>query len=184
MKIRYILPLICFLTAAPTLSQVITTYSYDSLGRLVRSSDAQTGGTDIATVITYDAANNRNNYRVGDAGQAPTAPVAKNPTFSLSSGQSTSFSLASLATTSAPALIASFTPSSGGGSATIASGGQSVSYTAPSVPTSRPCEPAITRTYSIPYTVRNQDGGTVVPGSATISARGAAGQLRPGMECP
>lgn len=183
MKIRIIFAGLCLLQASPSFSQATTSYTYDALGRVVVITDGVTGSTDKDTTIFYDPAGNRSNYRVADAGQPAADPVPTNPTFTLNSNQSTSFSLASLATTTAPALIVSFTPASGGGTASIPSGGQSVSYTAPYVPTSPPCEPAITMTYTASYSVRNQAGGPTMNGTATIRVRGAAGVLGPNQQC-
>jgi len=109
--------------------------------------------------------------------------TALNPTINLNSGVVTSIELVTLATTGGQAAtIIAFTPSVGGGSAVIASGGQSVTYTAPIVGKAPACEPAVTMTFMATYSVRATVSGTSVNGTTTFKVKGQAGS-RTGV-CP
>ncbi|WP_353847633.1 RHS repeat domain-containing protein [Sphingomonas sp.] len=193
MKRRYLLASACLmLTNAGAWCQAINTYRYDSLGRLIVSSVSAAPNGSKSTTIGYDPAGNRTSYTVADGSTptptptpSPSAPVALNPTLNFKSSGRYTIALPTLASSSAPALIVSFAVPSGGGSASIASGAQSVSYAAPFLPIPQMCEPAETYAFSVPYTVQNAAGGQIANGTATILVTGPAGPKPPRWQmCP
>lgn len=177
--------------ALPAASQVTTSYSYDVLGRLVSSSRSGPPAGSRTTMIGYDAAGNRSQYRSVDGVVAPTpppqspAPAARNPSFNFTSNTTNTIALATLANASVAARIATFVPSPGGGSATIAGDGQSVTYVAPYVPRGAMCEPGDTQSFAISYTVQNISGGASATGTANVNVTGLPGpRPRAGQQCP
>ncbi len=180
------------LSSSAGLTQTSTAYRYDSLGRLASSATSNAPSGNKITAIAYDPAGNRSSYRVTDGSTAPTptptpsaAPTALNPTLNYSSSNTYSIAMSTLASSGSSAQITSFLVPSGGGSAAIQSGGQSVNYTAPNIGQPGMCEPAETYTYSVPYTVQNTSGGQSANGTATLNVKGPAGR-RPsrGEQCP
>jgi YD repeat-containing protein len=170
------------------------TFSYDALGRLVAVQ--KSGGS--TNSICYDPAGNRSRYKTDSGGTAapcigtpvtpstpaPT-PTPKNPTLYVTTSTTTTITLATLANYTGAAAITSFTPQSGGGSAVIASGGQSVNYTAPYLAQPGMCQPAYSLSYTVTYTVQNTPGGASASGTAIISVSSLPGeQPGPWEGCP
>lgn len=112
--------------------------------------------------------------------------VTLNPGLSYNSANVRTISITTLANLNGlSATIASFTVPSGKGTAVIASGSQSVTYTAATVAKPGLCEPATTISFAVPYTIRNSADGAIFSGSATIYVTGPAGSLPTGgKECP
>lgn len=193
MKRRYLMaPALAALVAAPAWPQVTSSYRYDVLGRLVSSVVSGAPSGDKTTTIGYDPASNRTGYKVANGATstptptpAPSAPVALSPAFTYNASATYSIGLSSLATASAPARITAFSSPSGGGTASIAGDGQSVSYTTPAVATPGMCEPADSIVVDVPYTVQNAAGGQGANGTAHITVKGKAGpRPKPGQNCP
>ena len=185
------LPAMMALASLPALAQVSTSYRYDPLGRVLSSATTGAPSGNRTNTITYDAASNRSNYKSSDGATvppttpAPSGPVALNPTLSFGSSTTNGIALSTLANASAAARIVAFSPPSGGGTATIAADGQSVSYVAPYAARGAMCEPGETFQYSVPYTVQNVSGGQSASGTATIRVSGGAGpRPRPPQQCP
>jgi YD repeat-containing protein len=168
------------------------TYSYDTQGRLVQSVISGTVNNGQTSSTTFDAANNRTNYNVSLSGGTPPTPppppppaiVALNPSYNLASNASLVIALSTLANTNGQAAtINSFTPATTNGSAIIASGGQSVTYTAPVVPKAAVCEPATTINFTVPYGIKNTTTSVIVIGEVSFSVTGAKGGI-PSGGCP
>ncbi len=193
---------ICYLAASALLAladgavwcQTTSTYCYDALGRLTASTASGAPNGDVTTAIVYDPAGNRVSYKVASGATptptptptpAPSAPTALNPTLNFNSSGSYTIALSTLASSGSPARISAFSVPAGGGSASIAGNGQSVSYTAPAIAKPGMCEPAETYGFSVPYAVENTSGGRSASGTATINVRGPAGP-RPtrAQQCP
>lgn len=173
-----------------TASETVT-YAYDGLGRLKATAIANGPNNSRQTNICLDAAGNRKQYAIAMGvppacgSFAATNPVPTNPTISVSTAATATILLSTLATVSSSAAIASFSPGSSAGTATLAADRQSVSYKAPSLPVPAMCEPAYTSFFSVPYAVQNTPDGAAVSGTATISVRSAAGpRPKPGQACP
>jgi hypothetical protein len=166
--------------AAGVTSQAITVATIDD--QVVTSSlsmgvtlSSPSGG---ATIDTASATGTINNI------DTAAAPVALNPTINLGSAASTLIALLSLANTNGQAAtVTAFTPSSGGGSASIAGDGQSVSYTAPVVAKAAPCEPSYIVAVTAAYTVKVTSGGATANGTVTFKVKGGAGGVPIG-GCP
>jgi hypothetical protein len=102
--------------------------------------------------------------------------TALNPTFSFTNASTNVIALTTLINPNGePATLLTFTPPSGGGSATIASDGQSVTYIAPSLPRPPNCETFYTNTYSVPYSAQDTSNGATVSGTATVNVRSQNG---------
>ncbi|HEX5182041.1 MAG TPA: hypothetical protein VFW19_02695 [Allosphingosinicella sp.] len=74
-----------------------------------------------------------------------------------------------------PAILLTFNPPSGDGTATIAADGQSVTYVAPSLARPPNCETYYTMTYLVPYSAKDTSNGAAVSGTATITERSQNG---------
>lgn len=139
------------LASAP-LAQETILYGYDALGRVV----AVTYGNGTVTTYTYDAAGNRTQVTTGPGGGPGDGggnadPVAVGDYFERRVGTSTA--LLVLANDSDPngnPLQVTAVSAVTGGTATVTSGGASVTYVAPATP----------GTYSFSYTVSDGQGGT------------------------
>lgn len=161
------------------------TYAYDALGRLVKVQSSGSVNNNVAHSLCYDATGNRVTYASSTAGAtatcAPTpAPTptptstitASNPTLNLRASTTYTIGISALVTLNgANGAITTFS-TVGGGSASIASGGQSVSYTTPAVASVPPCEPPNSVTVSIPYSVQNTANSQVTSGTATANIEG------------
>ena len=104
-----------------------------------------------------------------------------NPTLSFASASTNAIALSALAQYSSPATISSFSPPSGGGTASVAGDGQSVTYVAPTVAKPAQCEPANTVTYDVPYLVRTTSNGASASGIAHVNVTGPPGYSKPGL---
>jgi hypothetical protein len=104
--------------------------------------------------------------------------TALNPTLNVAQASSTVIPFATLANANGePAVLQSFNPPAGGGTATIAADGQSATYVAPSLTRPARCEFFYTNTYLVPYSVRDTSNGAVVSGSATINVKSQNGVM-------
>jgi hypothetical protein len=101
--------------------------------------------------------------------------VVLNPSFPLSNGGSRVVTIAELANLNGQAAsIASFSPATGNGTAVIAPGGASVTYTARRITPNR-CEPADVLLVPVPYSIRNTANGALVTGNVTFEVAYPAG---------
>ncbi len=186
------LPLLVTLATSSQASQMVT-YTYDAQGRLVAVASTGTVNNGVSTSITYDPAGNRSSYTVSGVGGVGTPTptpsgtiTATNPTLDVASSSSTAIPITTLATLNGESgVIASFSPPSGGGTAVISQGGQSVTYNAPYVPRAPICEDGYVYTYTVPYSIRDSGTGAIANGSATINVQGPAGpRPKNGQYCP
>ncbi|HYC73828.1 Ig-like domain-containing protein [Brevundimonas sp.] len=138
------------MASAPTAQEAVQ-YGYDALGRVV----TVTYGNGTVITYAYDPAGNRTEVTTGTAGGGPgggnSNPVAVGDYFERRVG--TSSALLVLANDSDPdsnPLHVSAVTTPTGGTATIPSGGASVTYVAPGTPGS----------YTFSYTANDGQGGT------------------------
>jgi hypothetical protein len=102
--------------------------------------------------------------------------TALNPTLSFTNASTNVIALTTLVNPNGePAKLLTFTPPSGGGTATIASDGQSVTYVAPSLPRPGRCQTYYTNTYSVPYSAQDTSNAATVIGTATVNVRSQNG---------
>jgi hypothetical protein len=189
--------------ATSVVASETVTHSYDALGRLVTTTSSGTVNNGLSTSIVFDPAGNRSTYTVTGAGGAPPPPpppppappppapppplppppppsgatmTALNPTFNFTNASTNVIALTTLVNPNGePATLLTFTPPSGGGTATIAGDGQSVAYVAPSLPRPPRCELAYTNSYSVPYSAQDTSNGATVSGTATVNVRSQNG---------
>lgn len=189
--------------ALATLAQagVTTTYTYDALGRLVGVSTTGDVNNGLSTTVAYDPAGNRTSYSTGVGGAPPPPPpappppappppspppppppsgatmTALNPTVGpVTNASTTVILLTTLVNPNGePAVLLTFNPPSGDGTATIAADGQSVTYVAPTIPRAPACETYYTVTYLVPYSAQDTSNGATVSGTATIIQRSQNG---------
>jgi hypothetical protein len=184
---RKIVISILLCTAGPTLAAETITYTYDALGRLTSTASSGSVNNGISTTIGYDPAGNRSNYVSGTGGggggsgggggggggggTSSMTPI--NPSETLSGSTVRNFLPTKFAANGVSPIIQSFTIPSGGGSATIASGGTSVTYTTPAANVgSCASERGADRVFSISVVIRDSSNATVTSNySVTILGR-------------
>lgn len=181
--------IVCTSVATQALTQETTSYAYDPLGRVTtvqRSGGPANGAT---TNYSYDPASNRtgvvisnsSNGSSSDTGSGATnngsgqqqVMTALNPTLPTFPQSTTGnvISISSLATLNGRSgSITSFALPAGAGSASISSGGQSISYSTPYVGSS--CDIIPVNTYSVNYVVSDSASGNAVTGVATLKVKG------------
>ncbi|TCM12143.1 Calx-beta domain-containing protein [Novosphingobium sp. PhB165] len=102
--------------------------------------------------------------------------TALNPSLGFSSASVTSIPITTLVNLSGnSATIVSFSLPANTGSATIAADGQSVTYTAESIPQAAACEPGTKDKFTVPYSVRANGNGAITNGTASFTVSGPAG---------
>lgn len=179
---------------APALAGETITYTYDSLGRVIAAQSSGTVNNGRAASYCYDAAGNRIAAKADANGAlvncsptpsptptpTPAATItANNPTLNYSASTTNTVGITTLVTLNgATGTITSFSVPVGGGSATIAGGGQSVSYTTPAVASVSPCDPPNSVTVTIPYTVQNSVNAQTTSGTMHANVEG---KVRPGI---
>lgn len=113
--------------------------------------------------------------------------VALNPSLSYSSAAVYTITISTLVNLNGgTGTITGFTVPSGKGSAAIASGGQSLTYTAATVNKATLCEPVgNTISFAVPYAIQNSANGAVTNGSAVVYVTGPPGDQPTGnKQCP
>lgn len=113
----------------------------------------------------------------------PPPITVTNPTLSVASRSTTTFTLSQLATIVGGGSIVSFSPSQG--AATLAAGGQSVTYSAP-INTISFCDApfATNLQVDVPYVIRHNDSGATLSGQAKIQVGYAIIGAEPRGGCP
>lgn len=102
--------------------------------------------------------------------------TALNPTMGFASASVTSIPIATLVNLNGnSATIQSFSVPPYYGSAAIAADGQSVTYTAESIPQAAACEPGTRDKFTVPYSVRASANGSITNGTVSVTVTGAAG---------
>lgn len=72
-RVAVVIATLSGLIATPSIAQETTTYSYDAQGRLIGSSISGGPANGVNAAIQYDSADNRVNYTVTGAANAPPA---------------------------------------------------------------------------------------------------------------
>jgi hypothetical protein len=156
------------------------TYTYDALGRLVSATYSGGPRDSKQTGLNYDPAGNRTRYSYGGNTTTPTSSMtALNPSDTLSGSTAYSFAPTKFEQNGVGPSIVSFAVPSGGGSASIASGGASVSYTTPAANRGiDACTTGDNKVFTIPVVVRDSSGATVTS-TFTVTILGQNGTVTP-----
>jgi len=151
-------------------------YSYDALGRLVNSTYVGGPRNGNQTTLNYDPAGNRTQYSYG-GGQPPPPPMtALNPSDTLAGSSQNTFPPTKFEQNGVSPTIQSFAIPSGDGSAQIASGGASVTYTTPAAKVgSDSCTPGANQVFVIVAGVEDATGASV-SSNYTVTVDGVVGK--------